>query len=136
MLEVETYEAPELLGVLALFEISPDYCRETAAIKAASAEIPLGTVLMKNDDGTLSPWAPAAAAAALEEGEEKAAATTDPAPAGILLRAVAASSVNIEAPVLKRGALVSASMLKWPVDAEEKKPAALAALEALGIVAR
>lgn len=136
MLDVKNYDAPELLGELVLFEISPDYCRETAVIKAASAEIPLGTVLMKNDDGTLSPWAPAAAAAALEEGEEKAAATTDPAPVGILLRTVAASSVNIEAPVLKRGALVSASMLKWPAGAEEKKPAALAVLEALGIVAR
>ena len=136
MLDVKNYDAPELLGELVLFEISPDYCRETAAIKAASAEIPLGTVLMKNDDGTLSPWAPAAAAAALEEGEEKAAATTDPAPVGILLRTVPASSANVEAPVLKRGALVSASMLKWPAGAEDKKPAALAVLEALGIVAR
>lgn len=136
MLDVKNYDAPELLGELVLFEISPDYCRETAAIKAASAEIPLGTVLMKNDDGTLSPWAPAAAAAALEDGEEKAAAATDPAPVGILLRTVPASSANVEAPVLKRGALVSASMLKWPAGAEEKKPAALAVLEALGIVAR
>lgn len=134
MLETRTYDAPELLGELVHFEISPDYCRETADIKAASAEIPLGTVLMKNEDGTLSPWAPAAAAAAL--GEEKAAAATDPAPVGILLRTVPASSANVEAPVLKRGALVSASMLKWPADAEEKKTAALAALEALGIVAR
>lgn len=136
MLDVKNYDAPELLGELVLFEISPDYCRETAAIKAASAEIPLGTVLMKNDDGTLSPWAAAAAAAALGEEEEKAAAATDPAPVGILLRTVPASSANVEAPVLKRGALVSASMLKWPAGAEEKKPAALAVLEALGIVAR
>ena len=68
MLDVKNYDAPELLGELVLFEISPDYCRETAAIKAASAEIPLGTVLMKNDDGTLSPWAPAAAGDTLEEG--------------------------------------------------------------------
>lgn len=136
MLETKTYDAPELLGELVLFEISPDYCRETADIKAASAEIPLGTVLVKNDDGTLSPWAPAAAAAALGEEEEKAAAAADPAPVGILLRTVPASSANVEAPVLKRGALVSASMLKWPADAEEKKTAALAALEALGIVAR
>lgn len=37
MLDVKNYDAPELLGELVLFEISPDYCRETAAIKAASA---------------------------------------------------------------------------------------------------
>lgn len=126
MLDVKTYEAPELLGELLLFEIAPDYCRDTLTIKAPSAALAMGTVLMANADGTLSPWAAAA------EPEDDA-----PAAVGILLADVAVSSSNAEAPVLRRGAIVSASALKWPADtAEEKKKAALAALEVLGVIAR
>lgn len=129
MLEVKDYDAPELLGELLLFEISPEYCRDTLTIKAAETETPLGAVLMRNADGTLSLWTPAA-----EPEEDK---TADPAAAGVLLRAVPASASNTAAPVLKRGALVSAAALKWPAGtAEDKKGAALAALEALGIIAR
>lgn len=124
MLEVKMYEAPELLGVLVLFEISPDYCRDTLTIKAQDAALAMGTVLMKNEDGTYGPWAAAAESA-------------DPAVAGVLLCEVPASESNVAAPVLRRGAVVSASALKWPADtAEEKKSAALATLEALGVVAR
>ena len=84
---------------------------------------------MRNADGTLSLWTPAA-----EPEEDR---TADPAAAGVLLRAVPASASNTAAPVLKRGALVSAAALKWPAGtAEDKKGAALAALEALGIIAR
>ena len=129
MPEVKTYDAPELLGDLLLFEISPEYCRDTLTIKAAETETPLGAVLMRNADGTLSLWTPAA-----EPEEDR---TADPAAAGVLLRAVPASASNTAAPVLKRGALVSAAALKWPAGtAEDKKGAALAALEALGIIAR
>lgn len=129
MLEVKDYDAPELLGELLLFEISPEYCRDTLTIKAAETETPLGAVLMRNADGTLSLWTPAA-----EPEEDK---TADPAAAGVLLRAVPASASNTAAPVLKRGALVSVAALKWPAGtAEDKKGAALAALEALGIIAR
>ncbi len=129
MLEVKDYDAPELLGELLLFEISPEYCRDALTIKAAETETPLGAVLMRNADGTLSLWTPAA-----EPEEDK---TADPAAAGVLLRAVPASASNTAAPVLKRGALVSAAALKWPAGtAEDKKGAALAALEALGIIAR
>lgn len=129
MLETRTYDAPELLGELLLFEISPEYCRDALTIKAAETETPLGAVLMRNADGTLSLWTPAA-----EPEEDK---TADPAAAGVLLRAVPASASNTAAPVLKRGALVSAAALKWPAGtAEDKKGAALAALEALGIIAR
>lgn len=129
MPEVKTYDAPELLGELLLFEISPEYCRDTLTIKAAETETPLGAVLMRNADGTLSLWTPAA-----EPEEDR---TADPAAAGVLLRAVPASASNTAAPVLKRGALVSATALKWPAGtAEDKKGAALAALEALGIIAR
>lgn len=129
MLEVKDYDAPELLGELLLFEISPEYCRDTLTIKAAETETPLGAVLMRNADGTLSLWTPAA-----EPEEDR---TADPAAAGVLLRAVPASASNTAAPVLKRGALVSAAALKWPAGtAEDKKGAALAALEALGIIAR
>lgn len=130
MLDVKTYEAPELLGELLLFEIDPDYCRDTLTIKAPSAALAMGTVLMANADGTLSPWAAAA------EPEDEAPAS-DPAAVGVLLADVAVSSSNAEAPVLRRGAIVSASALKWPADtAEEKKKAALAALEVLGVIAR
>lgn len=129
MPEVKTYDAPELLGELLLFEISPEYCRDALTIKAAETETPLGAVLMRNADGTLSLWTPAAEP---EEGK-----TADPAAAGVLLRAVPASASNTAVPVLKRGALVSAAALKWPAGtAEDKKGAALAALEALGIIAR
>ncbi len=129
MLEVKDYDAPELLGELLLFEISPEYCRDTLTIKAAETETPLGAVLMRNADGTLSLWTPAA-----EPEEDK---TADPAAAGVLLRAVPASASNTAAPVLKRGAAVSAAALKWHGGmAEDKKGAALAALEALGIIAR
>ena len=129
MLETRTYDAPELLGELLLFEISPEYCRDALTIKAAETETPLGAVLMRNADGTLSLWTPAA-----EPEEDR---TADPAAAGVLLRAVPASASNTAAPVLKRGALVSAAALKWPAGtAEDKKGAALAALEALGIIAR
>lgn len=129
MPEVKTYDAPELLGELLLFEISPEYCRDALTIKAAETETPLGAVLMRNADGTLSLWTPAA-----EPEEDK---TADPAAAGVLLRAVPPSASNTAAPVLKRGALVSAAALKWPAGtAEDKKGAALAALEALGIIAR
>lgn len=131
MSEVKTYDAPELLGELLLFEISPEYCRDALTIKAAETETPLGAVLMRNADGTLSLWTPAA------EPEEGKTADPDPAAAGVLLRAVPASASNTAAPVLKRGALVSATALKWPAGtAEDKKGAALAALEALGIIAR
>ena len=131
MLDVKTYEAPELLGELLLFEIAPDYCRDTLTIKAPSAALAMGTVLMANADGTLSPWAAAA------EPEDDAPAAADPTAVGVLLADVAVSSSNVEAPVLRRGAIVSASALKWPADtAEEKKKAALAALEVLGVIAR
>ena len=83
MLEVKDYDAPELLGELLLFEISPEYCRDTLTIKAAETETPLGAVLMRNADGTLSLWTPAA-----EPEEDK---TADPAAAGVLLRAVPVS---------------------------------------------
>lgn len=131
MLEVTTCDAPELLGELLLFEISPDYCRESGTIQAADTETPLGTVLMKNADGTLSPWVSAA------EPAEGRTADPDPTAVGVLLRAVPASETDMAAPVLRRGAIVSASALKWPADTtEDKKGVALAALEALGIVAR
>ena len=118
MPEVKTYEAPELLGELLLFEISPDYCRDSLSIKAPSAALAMGTVLMVNADGTLSPWAAAA------EPEDDAPATADPAAAGVLLADVAVSSSNVEA-------------LKWPASlAEAKKKTALATLESLGVVAR
>ena len=71
MPEVKTYEAPELLGELLLFEISPDYCRDSLSIKAPSAALAMGTVLMVNADGTLSPWAAAA------EPEDDAPATAE-----------------------------------------------------------
>ena len=130
-LEHKVYDAPELLGDLLLFEINPGYCRENGTLKAPSAALPMGTVLMQNADGTFGPWAPSPPA---EEGQT---AEPDPAAVGILLREVPASSSNVDAPVLKRGSLVSASLLKWPADtAEEKKKAAFAALENLGIVAR
>ena len=74
MPEVKTYEAPELLGELLLFEISPDYCRDSLSIKAPSAALAMGTVLMVNADGTLSPWAAAA------EPEDDAPATADRRP--------------------------------------------------------
>lgn len=126
MLEVKTYDAPALLGELVLFEISPDYCRDELTIKAPEADMPMGTVLMANADGTLSPWAAAA------EPEDEA-----PAAAGVLLADVAGSSSNVEAPILRRGAIVSAVALKWPASLDAgKKKAALATLEALGIVAR
>ena len=120
MLEVKDYDAPELLGELLLFEISPEYCRDALTIKAAETETPLGAVLMRNP-----------------RGADLMGAPSDPAAAGVLLRAVPASASNTAAPVLKRGALVSAAALKWPAGtAEDKKGAALAALEALGIIAR
>lgn len=131
MPEVTTYEAPDLLGELLLFEMFPAYCRDTRTIKAAETETPLGAVLMQNADGTLSPWTPAA------EPEEGKAAEPDPAAVGVLLRAVPASETDTDAPVLRRVALVSASALKWPAGtADDKKGVALAALEALGIIAR
>lgn len=130
-LEHKVYDAPELLGELLLFEINPAYCRESETLKAPSATLPLGTVLMQNVDGTLGPWTPAALAA---EGQT---AEPDPAAVGVLLRDVPASSSNVDAPVLRRGALVSASLLKWPADtADEKKTAALATLATASIVAR
>lgn len=120
MLEVKTYDAPELLGELLLFEISPDYCRDAVTLGASSAALKMGTVLVRNADGTFAPWE-----------------VTDTDAAGVLLADVAASSSSMTAPVLRRGALVSASSLKWPADtAEDKKGVALAALEALGIIAR
>lgn len=119
MSEVKTYEAPELLGELLLFEINADYSRDAVTLKGPVEALPMGTVLVKNADGTFLPWA-----------------TTDTDAAGVLLADVAASSSNVDAPALRRGGIVSAAALKWPDGAEEKKPAALAALEALGIVAR
>lgn len=130
-LEHKVYDAPELLGELLLFEINPEYCRESGTLKAPSAALPMGTVLMQNADGTFGPWTPAAPAG---EGQT---AKPDPTAVGVLLREVPASSSNVDAPVLRRGALVSASLLKWPADtAEEQKKAALAALETIGIIAR
>lgn len=119
-LEHKTYDAPELLGELLLFEINPAYCRETVTLKAPAAELPMGTLLVKNADGTFQAWAAADADAA-----------------GILLHGVAASpGADVEAPAVRRGALVSASMLAWPADAtDEKKRAALSSLETLGIIA-
>lgn len=119
-LEHKVYDAPELLGELLLFEINPGYCRELVTLKTPATELPMGTLLVKNADGTFQAWA-----------------STDADVAGILLRGVPASSSSADAPVLKRGSIVSASMLKWPADtAEEKKKAALAALETIGIIAR
>ena len=118
MSEVKTYEAPELLGELLLFEINADYSRDAVTLKGPVEALPMGTVLVKNADDTFTPWA-----------------TTDNDAAGVLLADVAASSSDAEAPALRRGGIVSAAAPRqWPDGAEEKKPAALAALEALGIV--
>lgn len=119
-LEHKVYDAPELLGELLIFEIAPPYSRESVTVKTPATALPMGTLLVKNADGTFQAWTP-----------------TDADVAGILLRDVSASSSSVNAPAVLRGALVSASMLKWPADtAEEKKKAALAALETIGIIAR
>lgn len=124
MLKHTTYGAPARLSDLLLFEIYPDYSRDTLTIYAPSAALEPGCVLMDNGDGTLSPWAAAA------EG-------SDPAAAGILLAHVDVSASNVQAPVLARGALVSGSALIWPADlADAKKAAAIATLKTLGIVVR
>lgn len=119
-LEHQTYDAPDLLGELLLFEIAPAYSRESVTLKTPATALPMGTLIVKNADGTFQAWTP-----------------TDADVAGILLRDVPAASSSADAPALRRGALVSASMLKWPADtADEKKKAALVALETIGIIAR
>ena len=119
-LEHKIYDAPELLGELLLFEINPAYSRESVTLKTPATSLPMGTLIVENADGTFQAWTP-----------------TDTDVAGILLRDVPASPSNTDAPALRRGGLASTFMLKWPADtAEEKKKAALAALETIGIIAR
>lgn len=119
-LEVKTYEAPALLGELLLYELNPEYCRDTVTIKAPETDLPMGTVMVRNGDGTYSPWADA-----------------DTDAAGVLLCDVAATEADVTAPVVRRVATVSASALQWPdATADARKAACLAALETIGIIAR
>ncbi len=120
VLKPVTYDAPELLGELLLFEINPDYCRETVTVSAPATDIFMGSLLVKNADGSFTPWE---------------SADTDVA--GIALRDTPASSEDVLVPVLRRGALVSAAKLKWPESVtDEQKATAKSALAALGIIVR
>lgn len=120
VLKPVTYDAPELLGELLLFEINPDYCRETVTVSAPATDIFMGSLLVKNADGSFTPWE---------------SADTDVA--GIALRDTPASSEDVLVPVLRRGALVSAAKLKWPESVtDEQKATAKSALAAFGIIVR
>ena len=119
-LEVKTYEAPALLGELLLYELNPEYCRDTVAIEASENDLPMGTVMVANADGTFGAWA-----------------VTDTDAAGVLLCDVPASGAAAAAPLVRRVATVSRTALRWPEGAtDEQKSAALAALEANGVIAR
>lgn len=119
-LEVKTYEAPALLGELLLYELNPEYCRDTVSIKVPENDLPMGTVMVANADGSCAPWA-----------------ATDTDAAGVLLCDVPASDKAAAAPLVRRVATVSKSALRWPAGATEtQKAAALAALEAKGVIAR
>ena len=50
MLEVKDYDAPELLGELLLFEISPEYCRDALTIKAAGVTQQKKTIPLPDDN--------------------------------------------------------------------------------------
>jgi len=119
-LKHETFEAPALLGELLLYEAHPDYCRESVTVAAADTPVRMGQLLVKNADGSFTPWA---------AGD----ADVD----GIALRDMPASAEDLTLPVLRRAALVSSAALQWPDGtSDEQKATALAALETIGIIAR
>lgn len=119
-LNVKTYDAPALLGDLLLYELNPEYCRDTVTIEASEDDLPMGTVMVANADGSYAPWA-----------------VTDTDAAGVLLCDVPASAAAAEAPLVRRVATVSKTALRWPAGATDAQmSAALAALEANGVIAR
>lgn len=112
------------LGDLLLHEVHPRWTRQKSTLAALSADAPLGSVLGKvTASGKYVPLAPAA-----NDGSQNAAA--------VLAEDLAESVADQEGITIRRGAVLNAAALVWPAGATtNQKAAALAQLEALGIVA-
>lgn len=103
----------------------PLYSRDTRVIAAGSGKLALGVVLGRKTDGNFAPLDPAAAT-----GEQVAA--------GVLLKYVDATGTeDVKTVILTRHAIVADRALIWPdTITDNEKAAAIAELEAIGIVAR
>lgn len=114
------------LADLLLIEVHRGWSRESGTLAAqGGADVVLGTVLGKiTATDKYSPLAPAAS-----DGSQTAAA--------VLIEDELAVAADRTAPLLRRGAVVNAAALVWPAGiTAPQKTAALAQLEAIGIVAR
>lgn len=117
-----TFTQPKNLADLLLTEVQPGWTKDTA-LYASGASYDLGTVLAKVG-GKLRALDPAAT-----DGGEVAVA--------IAAEAVDATGGDRKGVAIARGAVVNLDELVWPAAITDvQKTAALAALEARGIVAR
>lgn len=119
-----TYTEPKHLGDVLLVEVKAGWTKQTALLSATSVALAIGCVLAQKDDGEFTPIDFAAGAPL-----NKAAA--------VLAANVDESQVAQKTVMIKRGATVAKNELIWPAGAtDEQIKAALAELEALGIVAQ
>ena len=119
-----TYTEPKHLGDVLLVEVKSGWTKQTALLSATSVALAIGCVLAQKDDGEFTPIDFAAGAPL-----NKAAA--------VLAANVDESQVAQKTVMIKRGATVAKNELIWPAGAtDEQIKAALAELEALGIVAQ
>lgn len=111
------------LGDLLLHEVHPRWTRQKTTLAAGDAA-QLGTVLGRvTASGKYVPLAPTAI-----DGSQTAAA--------VLAEDLVESVADQEGVTIRRGAVLNAAALVWPAGATtNQKAAALAQLEALGIVA-
>lgn len=119
-----TYTEPKYLSDVLLVEVAQGWTKQNIVLAATTAALAIGTVLSKTAAGIYQPINFAAS-----DSTKNAVA--------VLASAEAISTGQEKAVAIARGATVSKNNLVWPDGATEAQiTAALAQLEALGIVAQ
>lgn len=119
-----TYTEPKHLGDVLLVEVKAGWTKQNGLLSATRVALAIGCVLAPTADGEFTPIDFAANAPL-----NKAAA--------VLAANVDESGAPQKTVMIKRGATVAKNELIWPAGAtDEQIKAALAELEALGIVAQ
>lgn len=119
--QAHSYDLGPRFSELVLHELDPRYSREEVTLAASSGELPFGTVLARNADGTY---------AALKEADGTLG------DAGAVLIQHAAPSESTQVVMVLRGyCIINRNRLKWDTSVA-KKDEAVQALHDLGFAIR
>lgn len=112
--------APKSLSEVLLVEVSRNWCRDTGTLAPTTVDLPIGAVLVKNEDGNFVSYLTA-------EGDNQAVA--------MLVTPKSKNTAAQSCVVVSRGVKVAASGLAFLADVtDEQKQTAYSQLTALGIV--